>query len=133
MTNDTQTMHRLADIIGDTKFDNATQIADAMLTEFVVIPRSELPEVTTDSSYLHVDGQAFSSRGTSNEHRRVALNCLAIAEHFDAQASAEAKRNARREELTTELFGYTHRHERLAVGVTRAIDRIVELEERAQA
>lgn len=112
-------------------------IMSNILAEFVVIPRSELPEVKAYPSYLHVDGQAFSSRDTPNEHRRAALNCLAIAEHFDAQAATDAKRNARRDELAVELAGglKSYGEHRVYGGLStvakRAIDRIIELEEAA--
>lgn len=103
------TAKRLADIVGNTAFDNASQIADAMLAEFVVIPRSDLPKVRSEAD---VDLKGFTEEQTTETVRADALTLLAYAEHLSGQSATEAKRNARRDELARELScdaeGFSH-------------------------
>ncbi|KQN99675.1 hypothetical protein ASF21_12775 [Arthrobacter sp. Leaf234] len=133
---------------------NASMATDAILAEFVIIPRNEVPEVSISD---HVDiglvtalaQQRYQPSLTLAEedgdktdgtwNRSIASANLAIAEAVERQSSAtEAKRNARRDELAGIYFpevcygelkatGYAT----LKPGIKAAVDRIIELEEAA--
>lgn len=142
MTSIDTTRERLAGIVGNTKFDTATQIADVILAEFVVIPRSELPEVVVDELVLQVGGIRLSGLSSAEARRKEASMYLAAAEHLDRQeaerATVEAERNARRDEIATEVADKVYGPAPFPTtyagcdGLLRAyIDRIIELEEAA--
>ena len=139
MTNDSNfsTRRRLASKINEStdvlwSDDSLGEVVDAILAEFVVIPRSGLPEVVKEGGRLKVGDQSLSADRIPSYDYREALLYLALAEHLDAReserAASEAKRTARRDELAAEFCQGGIPYARTTVGLRKAIDMIIGLE-----
>lgn len=139
------TRHRVAQIVANQSLGHVNR-ADAILDQFVVIPRSELPEVTTDTHWGDIkvaSGLTFAKGVTAELMQRNALATIAIWQYVEGRTAeteaAEVKRNARRDELAVDLaeglksYGEHRIYAGLSTVAKRAIDRIIELEAQAQA
>lgn len=98
----------MKEIINGMCAGNASMATDAILDEFVVIRRSELPEAEPNSfGDTQVDGIAFAKATGAEPARRNGLRYLALAEHLEAreaeQAATDAQRDKRRDELALEF------------------------------
>jgi hypothetical protein len=104
MTSIDTTHERLAALLAHREHYGVTaETPDAILAEFVVIPRSELPEATEDEDALRVGPFHLSNTRIAAEMRTSALRFLALAEHLERREATDAKRNARRDEVATEV------------------------------
>jgi hypothetical protein len=129
----------------DAIFSTANDYEEAtrkMHDEFVVIPRSELPEVVAgrEPGDFRTDGQSVVFTSADNAREWV-LRDVAVWQHLEAlRSTAAAKRNARREELAASMVeeaygdnGHARKYGSLSGLMKLAIDRIIELEEQAAA
>lgn len=104
-----------------------------ILGEFVIIPRSGLPEVTESGGTFLLGGIRYGRSATASKRYEQAVNLLALAKHLEAK---ETERNTRRDELARELGAGTaadiRGREDLSEVSLAAIDRIIDFEQ-AQA
>ena len=107
------------------------EVTDAILTEFVIIPRDELPEVEDrGGERLLVGKYTYPRISTPKGLREEALRRLSVAEYLEGH-DAEVKR---RNELSLELSGISSFDYYIEGSPIRtAIDRIIELEARVSA
>jgi hypothetical protein len=136
MTDHSNTKDRLSQMIWQDANTLPDYRAERILAEFIVIPRSELPEVVERDRAFIVAGMTYSKIISMEERRNDALHSLAITEHVGAReseaAASEAKRNARRDELARQFSVTDYRQYSGVSGIAqKAIDRIIELEEAA--
>jgi hypothetical protein len=116
---------------------NASMATDAILAEFVVIPRSELPEVEDRGGLrLLVAEHTYPAAASPKDLREEALRRIAVADYLatreSEQAASEAKRNARRDELAQEITqDDSWPYAQLGAYTQRAIDLMIDLEEAA--
>lgn len=107
-------------------------IRDALLAEFVVTPRADLPEVTGDE--IELEGPSVRPEDLTVAILRAdALTLLAHAEAREARESeataAEAKRESRREALVKDLYGTLAKWENMEDGGQLAIDRLMDAQD----
>lgn len=141
------TTDRVKEIIRDHfGLAGSTPATDVLDEEFVIIPRSDLPDfkIIDRKGEPHVD--CGSDWGTWNvKHvdrmRETALEYVGAwltaekwhADEAERESAAKAHAlNARRDEIAEEL-GFNAAYLRLQSPLSRAIDRIIELEQQAAA
>ncbi len=119
---------RVREIIREMCAGNSSLAAEVLADEFVVIPRSDLPDVKRsehdENTYL-TDGENVVYTGEDNAK----MWCLRDIAVWQFIATEGATRNNRRDELARELAGdggYAYRF--AEEPLKTAIDRIIELE-----
>lgn len=124
----------------------AEVIADGLIAKYILIPRTELPKVTLSdhgnglcTALAQENFQPLLRREARDEgpafNWRIALANLAVAEAIEMRdkAQAETKLQERRDALTQEFSTYPYRYDNVSPTACKAIDRIIELEDAAEA
>lgn len=119
--------------------------ADAILADFIVIPRAQIPHMTfnakstTDTFTTHGDAGPMSEPATMAPDAATAwqmvYHWVSIALNVELMEAEDAARDKRRDELAAELAPRgdglgDNWYANVSDGLRRAIDRIIELENR---